>query len=135
MIDRLIILFAVVAAIGAVWGLVQLWRRFMVNRMQQATPFASIVPANMPAVVAFSTPTCSECRTRQAPALQQLEHELGGRVAIVRVSALEYAELAEQAGILTVPATVVLDQRGIVRHLNLGFADSIRLKAQLLGHA
>jgi thiol-disulfide isomerase/thioredoxin len=135
MIERIVILLAVALSVAAIWGLVRLWQRRMVSQMQVATPFSALVPANMPAVIAFSSPTCSECRTRQAPALTRLEQELGAQVAIVRLSAPEHPELVEHAGILTVPATVVLDRSGVVRHLNLGFADTLRLKAQILGHA
>jgi hypothetical protein len=62
-----------------------------------------------------------------------LAGELGEDVAIVRLSALEHPELVEQAGILTVPATVVLDASGAVRHLNLGFTDAARLATQVRG--
>ena len=36
-------------------------------------------------------------------------------------------------GLLTVPATVVLDSSGTVRHLNLGYASDVRLREQLAG--
>lgn len=48
-----------------------------------------------------------------------------------RLSALDHPELVERLGILTVPATVILDTRGTVRHLNLGYADDAKLTAQL----
>jgi hypothetical protein len=41
--------------------------------------------------------------------------------------------LVQQIGILTVPATLVLDAAGTVRHLNLGYASDVRLREQLAG--
>jgi thioredoxin-like negative regulator of GroEL len=90
-----------------------------------------VVPPGKPAIVAFSTPSCAECRTRQAPALKQLATQFGEQVEIRSLQATEHPELVDRAGILTVPATVVLDARGVVRHLNLGFTDSETLASQL----
>jgi thiol-disulfide isomerase/thioredoxin len=135
MMERIFILVAVALAVFAIWGIVRLWQRRMIRSMQVASPFASFVPANMPAVIAFSSPGCGECKTRQAPALTQLEQEFGAQITIVKLSAPDHPELVEQTGILTVPATIVLDRHGVVRHLNLGFVDALRLKTQILGHA
>lgn len=131
MADRIIILGLVALGVVALWGLAQYWRGRAVQRMQVTSPFAALVPAGLPAVIAFSTPSCVECRTRQAPALTRLSEQLGASVTVVRLSAVDHPELVEQAGILTVPATVVLDATGIVRHLNLGFVDTNRLIEQV----
>jgi thiol-disulfide isomerase/thioredoxin len=131
MIDRIFILGLVTLAVLAAWGLAQLWKARAVRRMQSSSPFGTLIAPGRPAVVSFSSPTCAECRSLQAPALTRLGAQLGERVAIVRLSAPEHPELIDQVGILTVPATVVLDRQGVVRHLNLGFADSERLEQQI----
>jgi hypothetical protein len=46
---------------------------------------------------------------------------------------LDHPDLVQKIGILTVPATVVLDSSGTVRHLNLGYASDVRLREQLAG--
>lgn len=133
MIDRFLILVLVAVAVAGAWQAARLWQARSLRRMQAQSPFGALVASGMPAVVAFSTPSCSECRTRQVPALSQLERELGGGVQIVHLSAPEHPSLVEQAGILTVPATLVLDAAGMVRHLNLGFADTAKLISQVRG--
>jgi hypothetical protein len=131
MIDRLLILGLVAVVIAVGWGLFRLWRVWMVRRLSADTPLAGLVPLGRPAVVAFSTPSCAECRTRQAPALARLSAALGDTVVVRSLSALDHPDLIDRIGILTVPATVVLDYEGHVRSLNLGYASDERLSAQL----
>ncbi|MEN9937232.1 MAG: hypothetical protein RLZZ387_3811 [Chloroflexota bacterium] len=131
MLERLLILAALVAAAALVWGGIRLWRATRLRRLAAQSPFAGMVPPGRPAVVAFSTPTCSECRTRQVPALRRLESDLGTDATVTVLSALDHPELVARVGILTVPATVVLDARGAVREVNLGFADEHRLARQI----
>jgi hypothetical protein len=132
MIERVLIFAALVLAIVAGWGLVRVWRAWKLRQLRSASPLAAIVPTGRPAVVAFSTPSCAECRTRQAPALARLIAEVGDAVAIRSLSALDYPDLVQRIGILTVPATVVLDEAGAVRHLNLGYTSDTKLREQLL---
>jgi hypothetical protein len=61
-----------------------------------------------------------------------LTKALGDAVTIRSLSALEHPDLVRHIGILTVPATVVVDAAGTVRHLNLGYASDARLREQLL---
>jgi thiol-disulfide isomerase/thioredoxin len=131
MIDRLVILALLVVAGAIVYAGVGVWQGRRMRRLASEAPFAQLVPPGRPAVVAFSTPSCAECRTRQAPALRRLSDRLGDRAVVASLSALEHPELVSKIGILTVPATVVLDARGAVRQVNLGFADEGRLAAQV----
>lgn len=130
-IDRLLILAGLALAVALVWLAVRVWRARKLAALAAEAPFAAIVPPGRPAVVAFSTPTCAECRTRQAPALVRLRAELGDAVTVRTLAAPEHPELVERLGVLTVPATAVVDARGTVRALNLGFADAVRLAAQV----
>jgi thiol-disulfide isomerase/thioredoxin len=132
MVERLLILVVFVVAILAGWGLLRLWRAIKLRRLRAEAPLAGMVPTGRPAVVAFSTPTCAECRTRQAPALARLAAALGDRVTVRSLSALEHPDLVRRIGILTVPATVILDPQGHVRGLNLGYASDDRLREQVL---
>jgi thiol-disulfide isomerase/thioredoxin len=132
MLERMIILAGLALSIGAAWGLARLWRAWKVRQLRDAAPLAAVAPLGRPAVVAFSTPSCVECKARQAPALSRLNAALGEAVTVRSLSALEHPDLVAQMGILTVPATVVLDRRGVVRHLNLGFASDGKLREQVL---
>lgn len=129
--ERIVILAGLALLIAAGWYMLRLWRVWKLRTLRQATPLAAVAPVGRPAIVAFSTPACAECRTRQAPALTRLAAALGEAVTVRSLSALEHPELVQQIGILTVPATVVLDRRGVVRHLNLGYASDQQLREQL----
>lgn len=131
MLERILILIALALLIAAGWGLLRLWRAVKLRRLRDVSPLVELVPVGKPAVVAFSTPSCAECRTRQAPALVRLSAALGDAVTVRSLSALEHPDLVQQIGILTVPATVVLDRDGRVRDLNLGYASDERLREQL----
>jgi hypothetical protein len=131
MLERIIILIGLAFTIAAGWAAIRLWSAGKLRRLRVAAPIADLAPPGRPAVIAFSTPSCAECRTRQAPALSRLAAALGDQVTVRSLSALEHPDLVQQIGILTVPATVVLDAAGMVRHLNLGYASDVRLREQL----
>ena len=131
MIDRLVILGLVAALIALGWVIFRLWRAWMLRRLAADTPLVGLIPPGRPAIVAFSTPTCAECHTRQAPTLARLSATLGEAVTVRSISAIDHPDLIDRIGILTVPATVVLDREGHVRCLNLGYASDERLSAQL----
>jgi hypothetical protein len=131
MLERALVLLAVAALVLAAWGLVRLWRRARVRRLRSARPLAGLAPTGRPAVIAFSTPECVDCRQRQAPALARLAEQLGDAATIRTLSADDHPALVRQLGILTAPATVVVDADGRVRHLNLGYAPEATLRGQL----
>ena len=133
MFERIFILCGLALVIAAGWAGVRVWSAWKLRRLRAAAPLADLAPPGRPAVIAFSTPSCVECRTRQAPALARLAAVLGDQVTVRSLSALEYPDLVQKIGILTVPATVVLDSVGTVRHLNLGYASDARLREQLAG--
>jgi thiol-disulfide isomerase/thioredoxin len=133
MVERLGILFALALLIVVGWATIRLWSAWKLRRLRAAAPLADLAPSGRPAVIAFSTPSCAECRTRQAPALSRLAAALGDQVTVRSLSVLEHPDLVQKIGILTVPATVVLDSAGMVRHLNLGYASDARLRKQLAG--
>ena len=130
MVERFGILIALALLIVAGWATIRLWSSWKLRRLRATAPLADLAPPGRPAVIAFSTPACAECHTRQAPALSRLAAALGDRVTVRSLSALEHPALVQQIGILTVPATVVLDAAGKVRHLNLGYASDVRLREQ-----
>jgi thioredoxin-like negative regulator of GroEL len=88
-------------------------------------------PDGRPAVVSFSTPACAACHTAQKPALVALESRGQGAVRILQVDAAARPDVASRFGVLTVPATAVLDSSGQLRAVNHGFAGADRLAEQL----
>jgi thioredoxin-like negative regulator of GroEL len=135
-VDRVLVLTAVAAlvAVFVVGGRLLAARRLV--RLREATPAAlwealGSVPDGRPTVVAFSTPSCSGCRTAQRPALAALAARADGGVRVVHVDVTARPEVARAFGVMTVPATTVLDERGAVVAANQGFATADTLAAQL----
>lgn len=134
MLTRLLILLVIAAAVVLVWLLLRLRRQHQLRALGSFKPFAELVPVGGPAVIAFTLPGCSECRTRQAPALERLRTRLGPAVPVLTLPADAHPDLVERLGIMTVPATVVLDAAGGVRYLNQGFAGDTLLAEQVRAH-
>ena len=136
MLTRLLILGVLTVAVATGYGLLRLWQRRRVQTLGHAAlalpiAVASQIVSGRAAVLAFSTASCAECRTRQAPALARLRARLGDDVAVVSLDALDHSDLVAQFGILTVPSTVVLSESHQVLHLNLGYTSDARLAEQL----
>lgn len=94
--------------------------------------FVDLVPLGRPAVIGVATPFCTECHTRQAPALSRLAATLAGEATVRLVPVLDHPELMRRVGSLSEPATVVIDSNGQVRHLNVGYVSDDLLHEQLL---
>ena len=114
----------------------RLLARRRLRRLRGQAPAASwraleAEPDGRTTVVVFSTPGCAACRTAQRPAVAALEERAGGRVRVIHVDAAERPRVAHAFGVLTVPATVVMDERGAVLAANQGFATTERLAAQV----
>lgn len=131
MLERFLILVFLAALIAGCWLMLYIWQRRRLRALAEVQPLVGVVPIGRPAIVAFTLPSCNECRARQAPALERLRTQLGAAAFVTTLSAEEYPELVTQIGVLTVPATLVLDVLGSIRFLNQGFADESRLRQQL----
>lgn len=131
MFERLIIVFTIALAVVACWAILRVVQQRRMRTLATERPFDGIVPAGRPTIVAFSLPSCRECRTRQIPALNRLGAQLGDHVGVQTLSAADHPELVERLGLMTVPATAVLDAHGVLRFLNHGFADEQHLNQQL----
>jgi thiol-disulfide isomerase/thioredoxin len=82
-------------------------------------------------ILAFSSADCRQCHQLQTPALQQVKETYGEQVAIVEVDAPNEPELTRRYRVLTVPSTVLLDTVGRAHAVNYGFANSVKLRAQV----
>lgn len=131
MIERLLIIAVIAVVIALAWMALRAWRTQRLRSLARRTPFAGIIPPGKPAVVGFSTPGCIECRTRQVPTLARLSASLGDQVTIRTLPVAEHPQLVDHLGILTAPATVIIDAMGVVRFVNLGFADAEKLATQV----
>jgi thioredoxin-like negative regulator of GroEL len=135
-VDRVLVLTAIAALVAALVVGGRFLAALRLRQLRMAPPAAlwaalETEPDGRPTVVAFSTPGCTACRTAQRPALAALEERAGGGVRVVGVDAAARPEVARAFGVMTVPATTVLDERGAVLASNQGFASTETLARQL----
>ncbi|MBM3138407.1 MAG: thioredoxin family protein [Chloroflexi bacterium] len=79
----------------------------------------------------FSTPDCTLCHNAQSPVIEQLKTNMGKNLQIVEINAYEQPRMAQDWGILSVPATVVLGKDGKPRSINYGFTPYNHLIQQI----
>lgn len=108
----------------------------LINRMilarspRHSASQAGIQPGK-PAILYFTTPDCSPCKTVQRPALQRLRDRLGDELQIIEINAVDQPELARAWHVLSVPTTFVIDAEGQPRHVNHGVAGVDKLHQQI----
>ncbi len=126
MIERIGILIVAVAACILAIAALRVWQQTRLAQMaRRAAPMELLglgLPAGGPAILYFTTAMCGICRLQQAPALQQVAQRLDHRVPVHTLDAIEARTLADFYGVLTVPTTVVLDERRRPAHINHGLA-------------
>jgi thiol-disulfide isomerase/thioredoxin len=86
---------------------------------------------NKPVLVYFTTPDCAPCKTVQRPAIDRVSNLLGEKLEVVEIDATERPDLAKTWGVLSVPTTFVLDERGEARYVNNGVARAEKLLEQI----
>ncbi|MFV9502942.1 MAG: thioredoxin family protein [Oscillochloridaceae bacterium umkhey_bin13] len=133
MLERMLVLVALAVLIGVAWAGVRWLQQRRLCTLAVERPFAGVITPGRPTVVAFTLPSCSECRARQAPALERLRHQAGATISVTLLSAEVHPTLVERLGIMTVPATAVVTADGRVKAINQGYADEARLLQQLAG--
>jgi thiol-disulfide isomerase/thioredoxin len=129
--ERLLIVLVLAAAVMSL----ALACRWYVRR-RAATALASRVPAPVDrllpaegaAILYFHGPHCGAC-TQQARVLEALAKEQA--VTVIPVEAAHLPEATRHFGILTIPATVVVDQARHVTAINLGFRSRVDLAGQV----
>ena len=132
MVERLVVLGIGVLAALAAYGA---WRWWQARRLQ--TLAAAVMPAPLPAgvdgskpaVLYFTTTDCAQCRLQQTPILAQLQNQVD--VVVHKLDAIEQEALARFYGIMTVPTTVVLDQRLQPVAVNHGVTPLQKLQVQV----
>jgi thiol-disulfide isomerase/thioredoxin len=117
------------AAIGLVPPVLRLWLGRRRGRIL-ATAVAE-APTGIARILFFTGSWCSDCHSRQKPALDRLSRELDVPVEIEELDAVANPELTRRYGVSILPTTVVLDPSGRLSEINYGYADEHTLRAQL----
>src|SRR5689334_5419135 len=86
---------------------------------------------NKPVIVYFTTPDCAPCKTVQRPAIDRVSNLLGEKLEVVEIDATVHPDLAKTWGVMSVPTTFVIDQRGEARYVNNGVARAEKLLEQI----
>lgn len=131
MIERLALLLVLALLVTLGYTALRRWQMFRVRRAADDDALVRGLRPGVPAILYFSSPLCAPCRTQQRPALQRLLAELGDRVQVIEVNALEQRDVADRWGVLSVPTTVILDWQGRPRAVNVGVAGPETLRRQL----
>jgi thioredoxin 1 len=131
--DRTIALGAALFIALGVWAASRLYRRWLARGKQPTAQLEAIgLPADgRPVVLGFTGEYCLPCKTQQHPALERLRSQVGEAAHVEEVDALEHAELAGRYGVLTVPTTVVLDDKRGVVAINYGVTPAEKLYQQV----
>jgi thioredoxin-like negative regulator of GroEL len=119
--------------IGAVALILRLQRTHQVRLHGRTLRGDSIGVASLelPAVIHFTSATCTVCHVAQRPALQRLSEIMSGAVAIHEVDVAEHREAVRRFRVMSLPTTVLLSAEGQVIAINSGFTPSERIQSQL----
>jgi thiol-disulfide isomerase/thioredoxin len=131
MVERLLILIVallIVLLVGSGWRWMQKRRMAQLAVDNVPAEVAQLVAEGKPALLYFTTESCVQCRFQQSPILSELATQTP--LPVYTVDAVKQERLADYYGIMTVPATVVLDSRRRPVAINHGLASLARLQAQ-----
>jgi thioredoxin 1 len=129
--ERLLLLVAIAAGLTVAVCAGRRWLLRRAARRSEGDPVLATLRPGVPAIVYFTSPNCAPCQFQQKPALARLQADLGDGLQVIEVDALAQTEAAARWGVLSVPATFVLDRTGHPRDVNFGVAGVDKLKAQL----
>lgn len=126
----------IVLVLGAVIALVS-WmyylRRNRLNRLQTSTeidPLLIGIDLNKPTIVYFTLPTCKPCKLDQEPALVRLKAKRED-LQVITVDLMEQPDVANRWGIMSVPATFLIDRTGRPKIVNYEVVHEHKLLEQL----
>lgn len=132
LVERLLILAGLLALGLLVLVGCRLWQAYCLHRLARAGAPVGLeaeLPVG-PALLYFTTPTCTQCRLQQTPILADLARQT--TVAVHTIDAVEAEGLVRLFGIMTVPTTVWLDRQRRPLAINHGLTPLAQLRRQAL---
>jgi len=124
--ERVLLTVLLIALGFSAYAIGQRWH------LRQASRQTGPVRSGRPAVLYFRSDHCAPCVT-QWRFLEQVQAQFGDGLAIEKIDADLEPEKTERFGVFTLPTTLMMDARGVVRHANYGLADARKLNAQVQG--
>lgn len=85
----------------------------------------------IPGILYFTTPSCVPCKTIQRPALARLQEQMTDSLQVIEIDAAARSDLADYWGVLSVPTTFIIDERGRPRRVNHGVSSTEKLYRQI----
>lgn len=128
LLERLLLSLAIIAAGMAAY---LTFNRLTLARAGSKVRRLKSYRPGLPAVVYFTTPTCTPCKTMQRPTLRRLQENFGKWFQVIEVDASAHPNLANEWGVVSVPTTFIIDAAGKPRHVNHGVATAEKLIQQL----
>jgi thioredoxin 1 len=98
----------------------------MVSKVSDATFDTEVLKAKEPVVVDFWAEWCPPCRAI-APALEEIAHEMNGKVKIVKLNVDENPATAAKYGIMSIPV-LMLFKNGELASRQIGAAPKSKLE-------
>ena len=119
----------IIAAIGR-WVI----RHRAIQRAQNTRQRSGITPG-IRTIVYFWSPGCHQCRSAQKPVIERMVAEYGEEhLQLISYNLDESFDIAKEWGVMTIPATFIVDQKGDVLFVNNGLATDGILRRQLKLH-
>ncbi len=103
-----------------------------IGHVDASTFQSEVIASPLPVLVDFWAEWCGPCKAI-APALEQLNGELAGKLKIVKVNVDEAPDLAQQFGIRSIP-TLLVFKGGRVVEQAMGAKSKAQLSAWLQPH-
>ncbi len=84
------------------------------------------------AVVVFSSPDCSVCKTVLLPMLNSLKQLPEINIQVIEMDVMQHARVSKEWGIMSVPTMYILDVNGKPKYVNHGVMPQKRLYETIL---
>ena len=125
---RLFLAIGIIMVGAAAYWLIN--KRLLVRAKHNLFTLFKTLPKK-PVLVYFTTPDCAPCKTVQRPAIEQVRNLLGEKLHVIEIDATQRPDLAKVWGVMSVPTTFVIDERGEARYVNNGVARAEKLLEQI----
>jgi thiol-disulfide isomerase/thioredoxin len=127
MLERIVITVTVIGCLALLWLVWQYYKSRLVQAIQPVE-----LSTGKPTLLYFTGEYCTACKVQQTPIVEKISSKLGDAVVVKTYDVAIHPDIASRFKVLTLPTTVVLDERGQVKAINYGVTQQHKLEAQLI---